>query len=302
MSVENKCGFISVIGRPNVGKSTLVNAMVGAKVSITSEKVQTTRRRVLGIAMYEGEDMHAQIILVDTPGIFAAKKSLEKSMVNAAYDALEEGEVIALLVDASKKNALEENKDLMAKLPVGKKSFLILNKTDQVNKPDLLRVSAAFNAAFDFDQTFMISALKKSGVSDVMKALAQEVREGPFLFDPEQITDMSLRFMAAEITREKIYDFLYRELPYAIHIETEAWEEFDNGDVKISQIIYVQKDSQKAIVLGKGGKGVKRIGEASRAELEEFLERRVHLKLFVKVQEDWQERAEILTNMGLDKV
>ena len=285
------CGFASIIGLPNAGKSTLMNALVGAKVSIVSKRAQTTRTRVLGIAMHE----NAQIILLDTPGIFAARKSFEQFMVGAAFEALDEAELTIHLVDAGQKGALAQNQMIIDKLRADSKPcLLVLNKTDKIQKPDLLALAAAFNAAYPYEATFMISALKQAGTQDLLSDLARRMKPGPFLHEEDQITDMPLRLMAAEITREKIFEQLYRELPHAALVETESWETFDNGDIKISQAVIVQRDSQKAIVLGKGGSRIKQIGAASRLELEKLLETRVHLKLFVKVEPNWMERPDLL--------
>lgn len=292
-----RCGFASVIGLPNVGKSTLVNAFVGSKVSIVSAKPQTTRCRILGIAMEDS----AQIILMDVPGIFAPRGSLEKAMVEAAWAALEECDAALHLVDAADKNALSRNEPIFRKLPENKPCILILNKIDKVRKPELLKLSAELNRRFSYESTFMISALKSEGVKELSLKLAQSMPEGAWHFDPEQITDAPLRFMAAEITREQIFRQLHRELPYAVLIETEQWEDFHDGSIKISQIIYVRRATQKAIVLGKGGSRIKEIGEAARKEMEELLAKKTHLKLFVKVQENWPERRENFPLVGLVK-
>ncbi|MGB4107717.1 MAG: GTPase Era [Alphaproteobacteria bacterium] len=295
MSGRTRSGFACILGLPNAGKSTLVNALVGSKVSIVSRKTQTTRSRVLGIVM-QGD---TQIILADTPGIFIPQKIMEKAMVQAAWDALEGADVIVHLVDASTRDAHEANDIILEKTGRGKPCLLVLNKTDRVNKPDLFALAQKMNERFEYAATFMISALTKDGIDDVLADIAERLPEGPFLFDPEQTTDMPMRLMAAEITREKIFENLHQELPYAVFIETENWENFDDGSVKIDQIVYVQRDGQKAIVLGKGGSQIKKIGEAARRELEELMGCRVHLKLFVKVKEDWPERAEYLRLMGL---
>lgn len=297
---STRAGFVCIIGLPNAGKSTLVNKLVGAKVSIVSRKVQTTRSRVLGIAMHEEGDVQAQVVLVDTPGVFKPKKTLERAMVGAAWDALEDADIAVHLVDISAKDPVGNSKFIAGKLPAGKKAVLVLNKTDQVDKIKLLALSAELNTLADYQATFMISALKGQGTKDLLAMLAAAMPEGPYLFDPELITDMPMRLMAAEITREKIFNQLHQELPHSTFVHTEQWEEFENGSIKIGQAIHVQRDSQKAIVLGKGGRQIKKIGEAARKELEELLETRVHLSLFVKVQADWAERAENLHLMGLE--
>lgn len=293
---DTRCGFVSVLGLPNAGKSTLVNALVGSKVSIVSKKVQTTRCRVLGIAM-QGD---SQVVLMDTPGIFAPKKTLERAMVGAAWSTLDQADAVLHLVDATNKKALMMNEIIIEKLVKDKPCILVLNKTDDVNKPDLLDLAAKFNERFDYEATFMISALKDQGVDDVLSYLAKNMPEGEFIFDPEQSTDMPMRFMAAEITREKIFHQLHEELPYAALVETESWENFDNGDFKISQVIYIQKETQKAIVVGKGGSRIKEIGAAARADMEEVFGAKVHLNLFVKVQENWGERPENFSLIGLE--
>ncbi len=289
MSVGNpRCGFVAVLGLPNAGKSTLINTIVGSKISIVSRKIQTTRSRVLGIVI-EGD---TQVVLVDTPGIFAPKKTLEKAMVKAAWDALSDADAAIHIVDASQRDALDKNEMIIEKLPQNVPCVLALNKTDMVKKSDLLALAGGFNERFSYEATFMISSLKDEGVDDVLSHLADALPEGPWLFEKDQITDMPMRMMAAEITREKVFEQLHQELPYDVMVDTESWEEFDNGSVKISQVIYVQKESQKGIVVGKGGSRVKQIGEQARAELEELFGQRLHLKIFVKVQENWAERAE----------
>lgn len=296
-SQNTACGFVSVIGLPNAGKSTLINRLVGAKVSIVSPKTHTTRNRILGIALHE----NAQIILIDTPGIFDAggSRPMEKAMVAAAFDALEESEFAIHLVDVSLKSPLEKNRALIEKLPENKPVLLVLNKTDKIKKEQLLTLAASFNDAFPYAATFMISALKGSGTDTLLSHLAANMKPGPWMFEEYQITDMPMRLMAAEITREKIFNQLHNELPYAAMVYTENWEHFDNGSIKISQVVFVERDSQKAIVLGKGGTRIKQIGQEAREELEKIFDARIHLKLFVKVQGNWAERDENLRLMGL---
>lgn len=295
MSDVQRCGFASIIGTPNAGKSTLVNALVGGKISIVSSKVQTTRSRILGILTHGA----AQIILIDTPGVFQPKKTLEKAMVGAALDAAKEGDVTIHLVDVSEKNPLDKNKLVLQNLPQNTPVYLALNKVDKIDKAKLLELSAAFHAQRDYARTYMISALKQQGLKDVLNGLAEDLPEGEWIYDEDQMTTMPMRMLAAEMTREKIFHQLHQELPYAIMVETEHWENFDNGDVKINQVITVQRDSQKAIILGKGGARIKQIGQAARADLEAFMGCKIHLKLFVRVQENWQERAETYQALGL---
>ncbi|GJL85889.1 MAG: GTPase Era [Micavibrio sp.] len=296
MSEETSCGFVSVLGLPNAGKSTLINALVGAKVSIVSRKVQTTRSRVLGILIHD----KAQIVLIDTPGIFEPKKTLEKAMVTAAWGSVQDADVIVHLVDVSDKKAVAENEIISDRLQECKNCILVLNKTDRVAKPDLLALSQDLNEKLPYKATFMISALKGDGLPDLLQDIALRLPKGPWMFPEDQITDIPMRMLAAEITREKLFDQLHQELPYAVMVETENWEKFDNGSVKIDQVVYVQKDNQKGIVLGKGGTRIKKIGMDARLELEDMMGGRVHLKLFVKVKENWTENAESYQLMGLD--
>lgn len=286
-----------MLGLPNSGKSTLVNALVGQKVSIVSSKVQTTRARVRGIVMHGG----AQIILIDTPGVFEAKKNIEHAMVNAALSTVGEGDIVLHIVDATLKNVPRSNEMIISKLAEDENCILVLNKIDKIAKGDLLALAAEMNERFPYKATFMVSALKENGLTQLLDFLAAEMPEGPWHFAEDQVTDMPMRLMAAEITREKLFEKLYQELPYAVMVETEQWEQFDNGDVKISQVIYIQRDSQKGIILGKGGAQIKKIGQMAREELQDILETKVHLSLFVKVKENWQDNAEFYQLMGLEK-
>lgn len=296
---ETRCGFVAVIGAPNAGKSTLMNTLVGSKVSIVSPKVQTTRTMVRGIAIQD----KTQIIFIDTPGIFAPQKRLEKAMVAAAWQGRDEADIVLLMVDASRKKIDPDTRAIVERLAQIKGDMpcvLVLNKFDQAKKETLLQMAAELNDKLDFAATFMISALQKDGTDDVMKWLVKNAPAGIWHYPEDQINDMPERLLAAEITREKLFRALYQELPYALTVETEKWEEFDNGDIKISQIIYVARDTHKAIVLGKGGSQIREIGEAARLELQELLERKVHLKLFVKVDEAWFEDRERYEVWGLD--
>jgi GTPase len=291
-----RCGFCAIIGAPNAGKSTLVNQLTGSKVSIVSHKVQTTRARIRAIAI-EG---NAQIVLVDTPGIFKPKRTLDRAMVQNAWGGAGDADAVILLIDG-RPGLTDEAKAIIAQLESTKtKALLVINKIDLMSRERLLEVAAEFNTAYPFEQTFMVSALTGSGAKDLLKAIATKMPESPWLYPEDQVADVQLRFMAAEMTREKIYERLHEELPYASTVETEGWEERKDGSVKIDQVIYVQRDSQKAIVLGKGGQTVKLINQLARAEMEKYFERKVHLFLFVKVRENWAEDKERLRNMGLD--
>ncbi len=291
-----RCGFCAIIGAPNAGKSTLVNQLTGSKVSIVSHKVQTTRARIRAIAM-EGK---TQIVLVDTPGIFKPRRMLDRAMVENAWGGAGDADAVVLLVDG-RPGVTDEAKAIMDQLAATHtKAILVINKIDLMKREQLLDVAAGFNAAFPFEQTFMVSALTGSGTADLRKAIAARMPEGPWLYPEDQVADVHLRFMASEMTREKIYERLHEELPYASTVETEGWEERKDGSVKIDQVIYVERDSQKAIVLGKQGQQVKLIGQLARAEMEKAFERKVHLFLFVKVREGWAEDKERLRNMGLD--
>jgi GTP-binding protein Era len=291
-----RAGFCAIIGAPNAGKSTLVNQLTGSKVSIVSHKVQTTRARIRAIAM-EG---NAQIVLVDTPGIFKPKRTLDRAMVDNAWGGAGDADAVVLLIDG-RPGLTEEAKEIIAHLQHTKsKVVLVINKIDLMSRERLMEVAAEFNAAFPFEKTFMVSALNGSGTQDLLKYLAAKMPESPWLYPADQVADVQLRFMAAEMTREVIYERLHEELPYSSTVETETWEEMKDGSVKIGQIIFVQRDSQKAIVLGKGGQTVKLLGQMARKEMEVQFGRRVHLFLFVKVRENWAEDKERLRNMGLD--
>lgn len=293
---NTRAGFVAIVGAPNVGKSTLLNRLVGTKVSIVSPKVQTTRSRVLGICI-EGD---AQIIFIDTPGIFKPKRRLDRAMVAAAWGGAGDADDILLLVDASR-GFDGDTRDIVKRLEKSKRKVtLALNKVDLVAKPKLLNLTTQLNATGVFTEIFMISAELGDGVADLMAYLTARVPAGPWLFPEDQISDMPGRLTASEITREKLYLQLHQELPYAATVETETWTEHDDGSVKIEQVIYVERPTQKAIVLGKGGKRIKALGQAAREELEEIFERRVHLFLFVKVREKWGDDPERYRDLGLD--
>ena len=295
-AAERRCGYIALVGAPNSGKSTLLNQLVGAKVSIVSPKVQTTRSRVLGIAI----EREAQLIFIDTPGIFAPKRRLERAMVAAAWSGAQDADTIVVLVD-SLRGVDEDTRRIIDGLKTaGRRSVLALNKVDAIEPPKLLPLAAALRREAIFDSVFMISGLTGDGVADLKRHLAAAVPAGPWLYPEDQLTDLPLRLIAAEITREQVFLQLHQELPYAAFVETDSWEEREDGSVKISQTVHVQRDSQKAIVLGKGGRQIKRIGERARAELERVLEHRVHLFLFVRVSENWTEDRERYQTMGLE--
>ncbi len=293
---KSRAGFCAIIGVPNAGKSTLVNQLTGSKVSIVSRKAQTTRARLRAIVV-EGD---AQVVLIDTPGIFQPKRKLDDAMVKNAWAGAGEADAIVLLVDA-RPGLTDEVKAIIEILKTRKeKTFLALNKIDLVSRDKLLPLAATFQEQMAFADTFMISALNGSGVSGLKKALADCMPPGPWLYPADQIADVQLRFLASEITREQVYERLHDELPYASTVETEGWEERKDGSVKISQTIFVERDTQKAIVLGKGGQTVKIIGQLARAEMEKSFERRVHLFIFVKVRENWAADPERLRMMGLE--
>jgi GTP-binding protein Era len=291
-----KCGFIAVVGAPNAGKSTLINSLVGSKVTIVSPKVQTTRHQILGVVIQR----ETQLILVDTPGIFSSpKRRLEKSMVRSAWNSLRDADGIMLIVDVSQRD-FEETESILKHLEQYKtKTALVLNKIDLIPKEKLLELAQSFSRSF-IDHIFMISALTGDGVQAIIDYWAENLPEGPWLFPEDQLSDLPKRLFAAEITREEIFNRLHEELPYSIWVETESWEERNDGSVKISQLIYVQRESQRAIVLGKGGRQIKAIGEASRKQLIVTLGRPVHLFLQVKVKEKWIEDPRLYASIGLD--
>ena len=293
---KTRCGFVALVGAPNAGKSTLLNKLVGTKVSIVSPKVQTTRTRVLGICI---EDQ-TQIAFIDTPGIFAPKRRLDRAMVAAAWGGAAEADDVVLLIDASKGITRDAEAIIQRLKETKRKVILALNKVDQVQKPILLDLATKLDAAGVFSDIFMISALKGSGVSDLMTFLTARMPEGPWHYPEDQVSDLPERMLAAEITREKVFLQLKQELPYRITVETEKWEERKDGSIKIDQLLFVQKDGHKQIVLGKGGQQIKRIGEAARRELEEILDCKVHLFLFIKVRDSWEDDPERYRNMGLD--
>ena len=296
--MTTRAGFVALIGEPNAGKSTLLNRMVGAKVSIVTHKVQTTRARIRGVAM-EGD---SQIVFVDTPGLFQPRRRLDRAMVAAAWGGAADADVIVLLVEAHRgiTDGVTRILENLADIGEGRTVALAINKIDRVEAPVLLGLSKDLNERFDFAETFMISAEKGYGVDDLRKWLAEQVPEGPWLYPEDQIADLPMRMLAAEMTREKLTLRLHQELPYQLTVETENWEERKDGSARIDQVIYVTRDGHKGIVLGKGGETIKAVSKAAREELEAFMERRVHLFLQVKVRERWQEEAERYSEMGLD--
>jgi GTP-binding protein Era len=293
---ETRCGFVALIGAPNVGKSTLVNALVGSKVTIVSKKVQTTRALIRGIVVEHG----AQIILVDTPGIFAPKRRLDRAMVSTAWSGAHDADLVCVLLDA--RAGLDEGAEaILARLEnVRHPKILVLNKIDLVPRDKLLALAQQANERLAFDHTFMISALSGDGVDDLRQALARAVPPGPFLYPEDQMSDAPLRQLAAEITREKIYHHLHQELPYQSTVETDSWTERKDGSVRIEQTIFVERDSQRKIVLGKGGAAIKAIGAEARKEIAEIVGQPVHLFLFVKVRERWGDDPERYREMGLE--
>jgi GTPase len=296
---ETRAGFVALIGEPNAGKSTLLNRMVGAKVSIVTHKVQTTRTRIRGVCM-EGA---AQIVFVDTPGIFRPRRRLDRSMVKAAWGGASDADIIVLLIEAQR--GLTEGVHaiidrLKDEMPKGQPVALAINKIDRVKAETLLALAEEANAAYPFAKTFMISADKGYGVADLRAWLAAELPEGPWFYPEDQIADLPMRMIAAEMTREKLTLRLHEELPYQLTVETEKWEDKPDGTTRIDQVVYVARDGHKGIVLGNRGETIKAIGQASRADISEFLGRTVHLFLQVKVRPNWLEEAERYSEMGLD--
>lgn len=305
-----RAGFCAIIGAPNAGKSTLTNRLVGAKVAIVTHKVQTTRFPVRGV-MQTGD---TQVVIVDTPGIFVAKRRLDRAMVKAAWGGADDADCIVHLIDASawvaeadgkvsgaQRHSLEDDRRVIGQLKeAGKRAILALNKIDLFPHDRILPVMSQLNAEGVYDEIFMISAEKGDSVDKLEAAIAARMPEGPALYPPDQVADLPMRILASEVTREKLMLRLHQELPYQLTVETESWEEHENGSVRIQQVIIVGRDSHKAMVLGKGGSLIKEIGKQARTELTAMLERPVHLFLFVKVDERWQERRESYSGLGLE--
>ena len=293
---ETSAGFVAVIGAPNAGKSTLVNALVGQKVAIVSPKAQTTRARLMGIALHE----QAQILLVDTPGIFEPRRRLDRAMVAAAWTGAQDADLTLLVIDAAAGVNAQAERIIDSLAERQHSLFLALNKIDLVNKADLLGLSARLSARLNPEKTFMISAASGDGVSDLKQALADAMPAGPWLYPEDEVSDATDRMIAAELTREQVVNQLYQELPYATAVETETWEDRPDGSTEIRQQILVERDSQKAIVIGKGGQRLKAIGAAARAEITQHLGRPVHLYLHVKVNPRWDEDRGLYRAIGLE--
>ena len=292
-----KSGFAALIGAPNAGKSTLMNAMVGSKVSIVTPKVQTTRSRIRGIAM-EGP---AQIVFIDTPGIFQPKRRLDRAMVQAAWKGAEDGDVLLLVHDCARREIDQDTAAIVAQLAEsGRPASLVLNKIDLAPQERLLERAAEMAKQYEFERIFMVSAETGNGVNDLRQWLAQKMPAGPYLFDPEDLSDMPLRLLAAEIMREKLFLNLHQELPYQLTVETEKWEEQEDGSATVHLSIYVAREGHRGIVLGKKGSTIKRIGMAARIELEEALDRRVHVLSHVKFRKDWMDDAARYSVWDLD--
>ena len=299
---STKCGVVAVLGAPNAGKSTLVNALVGQKVAIVSAKAQTTRARMLGIALHENDDANTQMIFVDTPGIFAPRRRLDRAMVSAAWEGAESADAVLLLVDPIKqrRHELEPLIEQLAQRP--EKKILVLNKVDIAKKEPLLALAQELSTKVDFAEIYFISALSGDGVTELKDALAAEMPEGEWMYPEDQVSDASERLLATEITREQLYRQLHEELPYDSMVRPEKYVERKDGSVEIHQQIIVARDNQRMIVLGKGGSKIKSIGQAAREELSELLGRKVHLFLHVKATENWAEDKEMFEEMGLDWV
>lgn len=296
---ENRCGFIALIGEPNAGKSTLLNRMVGSKVSIVTHKVQTTRTRIRGITMVD----KTQLVFIDTPGLFRPRRRLDRAMVSAAWTGAADADMVVLLIEAHRglspgvMSILDTLKDRM---PEGQKVALAINKIDRVKSDDLLELTVKANQAYNFVSTFMISAERGHGVLDLKTWLAEQVPEGPWHYPEDQIADLPMRLLAAEITREKLTLRLHQELPYQLTVETENWEERKDGSVKIDQLVYVTREGHRGILLGPKGETIKSVGVAARLEISEFLGRTAHVFIQVKVRPNWLEDSERYTEMGLD--
>lgn len=298
-TVSTRCGSVSLIGAPNAGKSTLVNKLVGTKVSIVTHKVQTTRSRVVGIVMRD----ESQIVLVDTPGIFHPEKRLDRAMVSTAWREAHDSHIIAVLMDAAHAKRTKSEELLLAELAkrkVPQKTVLILNKIDLLRRDKLLQMAQEFSDSGLFQDIYMVSALTGDGCDRLLDDFAKALPEGPWLYDPEIVSDMPARLLAAEITREKLFEQMHQEIPYMCTVETESWEKDETGRLRIGQIIYVARPQHKSMILGKGGRKIKSIGSAARAEINELLEENVHLEIFIKVKENWMDDPDRYREWGLD--
>lgn len=295
---EHKCGFVAIIGAPNAGKSTLLNQLVGAKVAIVTHKVQTTRTRVTGIGMLD----ETQLVFIDTPGIFEPKRRLDRAMVNAAWKGSADAETTVLMIDAKKGVDGDVQRILKGLESAGKKVILVLNKIDTVRRENLLALAQTLDETGLFADIFMVSALSGDGCLDLKTHLASIAPTGPWMYPEDQVSDITMRLLAAEITREKVYLRLHDELPYSITVETENWEDRPDGSVRIEQVIHVQRDSQKGIVIGKGGSMLKLLGQMAREDMTENFDRKVHLFLHVRVTEKWADDRSVYKDMGLDFV
>ena len=294
--INTKCGFVAVIGAPNAGKSTIVNHFVGSKVSIVSPKVQTTRTQVKGIGIID----NSQIIFIDTPGIFKPKRRLDRAMVANAWGGAQDGDLVVLVIDVKRRICDEVNSIIEGIKKSERKAILVLNKTDLVKKEKLLSLSQELFSHGVFSDVFMVSAKTGDGLNDLYKFISDKMPSGPWLYDEDQISDMPLKMLAAEMTREKLFLNLQQELPYSLTVETDKWERRDDNSVRVEQTIYVERDSQKSIILGANGSMIKKIGTDSRKELEDLLEDKIHLFLFVKVRKNWQEDPQRYSEWGLD--
>lgn len=295
-NTPKRSGFVALIGAPNAGKSTLMNQLVGSKISIVTHKVQTTRAVMRGIAIQD----NTQIIFVDTPGIFAPRRRLDEAMVTTAWGSARDADISVFLIDAER-GLNDDLETIITKLEtVSGPVVLLINKIDQIQRDKLLELTAKLHELYTFDETFMVSALNGDGCADFMQYLTKNLPEGPYMYPEDQISDLPLRMLAAEVTREKIYLRLHQELPYASHVETEAWEDKKDGSVRIQQVIYVERQSQKKIIIGKNGQTIKAISTAARKDLTELVEQPVHLFLFVKVRENWGDDPDRYREMGLE--
>lgn len=295
-NTPTRSGFVALIGAPNAGKSTLMNQLVGSKISIVTHKVQTTRAVMRGIAIQD----NTQIIFVDTPGIFAPRRRLDEAMVTTAWGSARDADISVFLIDAER-GLNDDLETIITKLEtVSGPVVLLINKIDQIQRDKLLELTAKLHELYTFDETFMVSALNGDGCADFMQYLTKNLPEGPYMYPEDQISDLPLRMLAAEVTREKIYLRLHQELPYASHVETEAWEDKKDGSVRIQQVIYVERQSQKKIIIGKNGQTIKAISTAARKDLTELVEQPVHLFLFVKVRENWGDDPDRYREMGLE--